>query len=77
MNVQEPATIGKRIVVAGKAYIPDNELLKILGKSSETLRRWRRQGKAPHSIKRGRDRLTEESDLADYLKDLRKHPQFG
>ena len=55
-----------------KDYLPDENLAKQFNKSVRTIKRWRREGKAPPSIPWGNKRLTHVDDAAAYLEAKRQ-----
>ena len=55
-----------------KDYLPDENLAKQFNKSVRTIKRWRREGKAPPSIPWGNKRLTHVDDANAHLEALRE-----
>ena len=53
-------------------YLPDEQLAKAYKKSVRTIKRWRREGKAPPSIPWGNKRLTHVDDANAHLEALRQ-----
>ena len=53
-------------------YMTDAQLAEAYDKSPRTIKRWRREGKAPPSIPFGNRRLTHVEDAKAKLEDLRK-----
>ncbi len=53
-------------------YLPDEQLAKACKKSVRTIKRWRREGRAPPSIRWGNIRLTHVDDFNAYLEALRQ-----
>ncbi len=60
-----------------KDYMPDEKLAVQLKKSPRTIKRWRREGKAPPSIPWGSGRLTHVDDAKAYLEALRQEARDG
>ena len=58
-------------------YLTDEQLAPLYHKSVRTLKRWRREGKAPPSIPFGNKRLTHVDDAAALLEDLRQEARAG
>ncbi len=55
-----------------KNYLTDEQLAKQLNKSPRTLKRWRREGRAPPSFRHGNEELTHVEDAAAFLEAKRK-----
>ncbi len=55
-----------------KDYLTDEQLAKACKKSLRTIKRWRREGRAPPSIPWGNKRLTHVDDFNAYLEALRE-----
>lgn len=55
-----------------KDYLADEQLAKAYKKSVRTIKRWRREGKAPASIPWGNKRLTHVDDANAHLEALRE-----
>ncbi len=53
-------------------YLPDEQLARQFKKSVRTIKRWRREGKAPPSIPWGNKRLTHIDDANAHLEALRQ-----
>ena len=53
-------------------YLTDEQLAPLYRKSVRTIKRWRREGKAPPSIPHGNGRLTHVDDAAAFLEDKRE-----
>lgn len=48
-------------------YLTDEQLAKQFDKSVRTIKRWRREGKAPPSFRHGNQEITHVDDAAAYL----------
>ncbi len=55
-----------------KNYLTDEQLAKQFNKSVRTLKRWRREGRAPPSFKHGNQEITHVDDAAAFLEDKRE-----
>ena len=53
-------------------YLTDEQLAKSYKKSVRTIKRWRREGKAPPSFRHGNEELTHVEDAAAYLEAKRE-----
>ena len=53
-------------------YLTDEQLAAMYGVSPRTLKRWRREGRAPPSILIGNKRKTHEEDAADKIEEQRQ-----
>ena len=53
-------------------YLSDDQLAHEMLVSTRTIKRWRREGKAPPSILVGNKRLTHVDDIAAQLEEQRK-----
>ncbi len=53
-------------------YLPDEQLASLYRKSVRTLKRWRREGKAPPSIPWGNKWLTHVEDAKAHIEALRQ-----
>ena len=58
-------------------YLTDDQLGDTYEKSPRTIKRWRREGKAPPSIPWGNKRLTHVDDAAAYLEAQRQDARAG
>ena len=58
-------------------YLTDEQLAVEYDKSPRTIKRWRREGKAPPSIPFGNKRITHVDDAEAYLEDLREEARSG
>ncbi len=55
-----------------KDYLTDEQLAKQFNKSVRTLKRWRREGKAPPSFRHGNEEITHVDDAAAHLEAQRQ-----
>ena len=55
-----------------KDYLTDEQLAKGYKKSVRTIKRWRREGRAPPSQKHGNEEITHVDDAAAYLEAKRQ-----
>ncbi len=60
-----------------KDYLTDEQLAKQFNKSVRTLKRWRREGKAPPSQTHGNQEITHVDDAAAFLEDKREEARAG
>ncbi len=60
-----------------KDYLTDEQLAKQFNKSVRTLKRWRREGKAPPSFRHGNQEITHVDDAAAYLEAQREEARAG
>ena len=60
-----------------KYYLTDEQLAKQFNKSVRTLKRWRREGKAPPSFRHGNQEITHVDDAAAYLEAQREEAGGG
>ena len=58
-------------------YLLDEQLAKACQKSVRTIKRWRREGRAPPSIRWGNIRLTHVDDAAAHLEAKRQEACAG
>ncbi len=55
-----------------KDYLADEQLAKAYKKSVRTIKRWRREGRAPPSFRHGNQEITHVDDAAAYLEAQRQ-----
>ena len=55
-----------------KNYLTDKQLAKQFNKSVRTMKRWRREGRAPPSQRHGNEELTHADDAAAFLEAKRQ-----
>ncbi len=55
-----------------KDYLTDEQLAKQFNKSPRTIKRWRREGKAPPSFKHGNHEVTHVDDAKAKLEAMRE-----
>jgi predicted site-specific integrase-resolvase len=53
-------------------YLTDEQLAKAYKKSVRTIKRWRREGRAPPSFRHGNQEITHVDDAAAYLEAQRQ-----
>ena len=53
-------------------YLTDEQLAKQFDKSVRTIKRWRREGKAPPSFRHGNQEITHVDDAVAYLEAQRQ-----
>ncbi len=53
-------------------YLTDEQLAKSYKKSVRTIKRWRREGKAPPSFRHGNEEITHVDDAAAHLEAQRQ-----
>ncbi len=58
-------------------YLTDEQLAKQFDKSVRTIKRWRREGKAPPSFKHGNKEITHVDDAAAHLEAQREEARAG